>query len=161
MSKIETRLQSSEEAEIEARIAEIEEVPYGDVLASVFRNNTIPESRELKDGTIYGKVKKVENVLTELYRSDSGFEKGAILAIFQENKAWGLDVIFLAGKITHSQFPPTCDIYVKFNGDTFSLRSPYHNWLMMVVSEVASKASQIPRKKIQEKTTEWERQNFQ
>lgn len=169
MSKIEAKVQTPKEAKIEASLAEVEEVPYGEVLTSVFRNNTLPESRELRGDVIYGKVQTGEDSpVMELSLRDFEYEKGAVLEIFSEESraGWAMDledVRFFAGKkLLRSSYPwEKDDITVRFSSrhslvlrdpysDELSLVSGYDNWLIKVVSEVSLKASQIPKEKIKE-----------
>jgi len=156
MQRTERNLETHRASEIKAKFAETEKIPYGEVLVSVFKNYTIPESWELKGGKIYGKASKEGEY--DIYTPAMVLE-----ACADENVA-SLRILDGREEPTSAYYTPDIkfgvDVSHIFRGVSVSLKErdfflpskyeyiKYHNWLVKVIVDVDSKLSQIPEEKI-------------
>ena len=131
-------------AEIKSFFKEVEKVPYGEVLASVFQYFTEASEWEMNGHKLIGRVGDKENspwmVLANL-RS----VKEIRLEVFSERKnidrSSSGDLTFIAGRISKELITDTLvdNIAYNFKSDTRVLSNKYNRFLIKIAGEVSSK----------------------
>jgi len=154
----------TENPEIKSIFDKTEKVPYGGVLCSVFRENTVSASWEVKNGKIYGKAPEGKHgIYIPVMRLEKPYEncEEAYLVIFDgtddPQEITSQTVNIFAGVQSSEYSTPWIRMFVYWGQRDMNLPSEYCNWLMKVVSDVNTKASQtnISREKKEEVFERW------
>jgi hypothetical protein len=143
-------LESPKVAEVKAIFAEIGKTPGGEVLASVFQDNTLARTWEIEYNTVYGHTRiygktQEENshlmVLTK-YPHPRYYYRTAELEIFKNEKRvqeGKRDVRFCVKS-------PSGEIKMDIENLSLTTDPEYVDYLMKIIGEIRTKISQIPKK---------------
>jgi len=132
--------ENNKSAEIETLFKKVEKVPYGEVLASVFKDFTEAKEWKLEENELTGKIINEDKPYVMVLTNFHGSLKQVRLEVFdKEAKAKNSsgDVTFLAGPLDVGN--PKLDASFNFKPKTHLYSDEYSRFLIKIVGEVSLK----------------------